>query len=412
MHLYLQRNGNADGPYPAEQVEMMIAHGELAATELAAAPGDPDWKPLSHWIPLMDETAAAPASTPPPIPPQAAGPDWDAPFSSNGKPPSGTEGKTMRQVCEQVANGGRFIIYPYVVSIIILSFRRSSPMYFIPPGSSGAAKAIPRSILSMLVGWWGIPWGIFFTISALWRNAAGGIDVTLPVIASSVGLDRANALLSQQPKPPAGGLWLLRGIIATPLILLGLMIFGIISNASSLESEKSKLPGYAEYREANSHITRTTTTSGKGDGDAATRAAQAAATIVHEWFKSATTVDPDAPRKGIAVWCELGPDRALFLIKIPELRSFDDDSKNEISHAAWIAAQLATHDLNLAPGAELAVAVRGAALYDRMLVGTVLAEYPENEADAERALLDTIVSTERRLHGGEKLAAYFAPPEG
>ncbi len=406
MHLYLTRNGNVEGPYPAEQVKKMIQQGELAHTDLAATPGDQDWKPLSHWIAVIDD-----GGTPPPMPSPQSAPAWDAPFLIDGKSPSGTAGKTVRQVCEEVANGGRFIIYPYVFSIIILSFRRSSPIQYVPPGRSGAGKAIQWSLISMLFGWWGIPWGIFFTIGALWRNAAGGIDVTEPIIASLAGPERTRTLLSQRPKPPVGGLWLLRGMIATPLILLALMIFGIVSGASSYEAEQAKIPGYPEYQAANTSITRTSTTTGKGNTESSSRAAQTAASIMHDWFKQATNVDPDAPRKGIAVWCEAQSDRAIFLVKIPELRSFNKDAKGEICHAAWIAAQIAARELGLEPGAELAVAVRGSALYDRMLVGQVLTELPDDDSETEKAFLDAIARTDRGLQDGEKFAAYFAPPE-
>ncbi len=269
----------------------------------------------------------------------------------------------------------------------------------------------PAEQVKIMVGWWGIPWGIFYTIGALWKNASGGIEVTGPVIATWIGPERAGALLHQRPKPPVGGLWLLRGIIATPLLLLVLMIFGIFSSVGSSSADRAGIAGYSEYRKANQHITNTTTTSGKGNSELATQAAQSAASIMHGWFEFATTIDPNASRKGVAVWCEAGPDRALFLIKVPDLRSFNNDAKDEIAHTAWTAAQIAARDLDLQPGAELAVAVRGVALYDRMLVGRFVPNLTDDDVDTAVALEESILKTERRLNSGEKMATCFAPPE-
>lgn len=37
---------------------------------------------------------------------------------------------------------------------------------------------IGYSLLALLLGPWGIPWGIFHTLRILWLNLSGGIDVT------------------------------------------------------------------------------------------------------------------------------------------------------------------------------------------------------------------------------------------
>ncbi|MBA2225749.1 hypothetical protein [Thermogemmata fonticola] len=37
---------------------------------------------------------------------------------------------------------------------------------------------IGYSLLALLLGPWGIPWGIFHTLRILWLNLTGGIDVT------------------------------------------------------------------------------------------------------------------------------------------------------------------------------------------------------------------------------------------
>ena len=40
------------------------------------------------------------------------------------------------------------------------------------------------TLISLLAGWWGIPWGPIYTITSLVTNLRGGKDVTQHVIAS------------------------------------------------------------------------------------------------------------------------------------------------------------------------------------------------------------------------------------
>ena len=44
---------------------------------------------------------------------------------------------------------------------------------------SAVVKGLPYTLLSLVAGWWGIPWGPIFTIGALYNNLKGGKDVTI-----------------------------------------------------------------------------------------------------------------------------------------------------------------------------------------------------------------------------------------
>lgn len=90
----------------------------------------------------------------------------------------GIEQYTPESLAQAVWRGGKFVQYQWVVSALVLTFRHPSPIFFIPPGQSPVAPGYPYSIASALLGWWGIPWGIVFTISALVSNSRGGVDVT------------------------------------------------------------------------------------------------------------------------------------------------------------------------------------------------------------------------------------------
>jgi len=81
-------------------------------------------------------------------------------------------------VTREIERGAKFVIFQYTISVIVLTFRRSSDIYFIPPGGSRLFKGLPFIIISLLFGWWGIPWGPVYTIESLANNFGGGKNVT------------------------------------------------------------------------------------------------------------------------------------------------------------------------------------------------------------------------------------------
>lgn len=96
----------------------------------------------------------------------------------------GIEGMDPEQLRHEVGRGGRFVIFQYVVSILVMTFRRPTDIYFVRGGASAAVKGLPWTALSLLVGWWGFPWGFIYTPMAVFKNLRGGTDVTASVLAS------------------------------------------------------------------------------------------------------------------------------------------------------------------------------------------------------------------------------------
>jgi len=96
----------------------------------------------------------------------------------------GVEGMSSLELSMEMQRGGKFVVYPYVISILIMTFKRSSNIYFIKADESAVIKGLPFTLLSLIVGWWGIPWGIIYTIQALIDNLRGGRDVTAEVLSS------------------------------------------------------------------------------------------------------------------------------------------------------------------------------------------------------------------------------------
>jgi hypothetical protein len=94
----------------------------------------------------------------------------------------GVDGLTVADVNAQVEQGGRFVVFQWVVSALVVSFRRNSAIFFVRPGEGTLTKCLPYCGLSLVFGWWGIPWGILWTPFSILRNFRGGIDVTESVV--------------------------------------------------------------------------------------------------------------------------------------------------------------------------------------------------------------------------------------
>jgi hypothetical protein len=90
----------------------------------------------------------------------------------------GIEGMSPDRIQFEVQRGAKFVFFYYSVSVLVMSFRRASPVYFIPAGESALAKGLPWTLLTAVAGWWGIPWGPIYTVQSLVVNFKGGKDVT------------------------------------------------------------------------------------------------------------------------------------------------------------------------------------------------------------------------------------------
>lgn len=103
------------------------------------------------------------------------------------------EGMTVAQMEHELRNGAKFVVFKYCISIIIMTFNRGSDIYFIRKGESTIKFSIGYTLLTLVVGWWGIPWGPIYTIGALFSNLGGGTDVTQEVLAQMGPRPQANA---------------------------------------------------------------------------------------------------------------------------------------------------------------------------------------------------------------------------
>ncbi|GDY11964.1 hypothetical protein LBMAG53_08420 [Planctomycetota bacterium] len=81
----------------------------------------------------------------------------------------------------EMENGGRFVMYSYAISILIMTFKQPTSIYFVKGGESRLVKGLPWTGVTAVLGWWGIPWGPIYSIGCIAGNFAGGTDVTRTV---------------------------------------------------------------------------------------------------------------------------------------------------------------------------------------------------------------------------------------
>ena len=94
---------------------------------------------------------------------------------------------------------GTYVVFPYCVSVVVLSFKRSSGIVFVAEGSSRLVAGVPYLLTSLFDGWWGIPWGIFWTAQSIVACLRGGRDLT-PAI-NAIRAELASQASAAAPVP-------------------------------------------------------------------------------------------------------------------------------------------------------------------------------------------------------------------
>jgi len=97
----------------------------------------------------------------------------------------GIEGMSREQVAWEVKHeGARFIVFECCVSVLLATSKEPTDIYLVRKNESAIRKGLIWTIITLLLGWWGIPWGPIYTIKALTTNFNGGKDVTQAVLAN------------------------------------------------------------------------------------------------------------------------------------------------------------------------------------------------------------------------------------
>ena len=155
----------------------------------------------------------------------------------------GADGLSAENIRDEVNRGGRLVIYQYCISVVFMTFKRPTEIRLIKAGHSPAQGGLLFVLISLVGGWWGIPWGPIYTIESIYRNLSGGIDVTDGVLrslfpAGAGAAPAAAAAPSLRAAPaPARGRTNVKTIVlmigaAAGLILGGISIYCLVQSRS------------------------------------------------------------------------------------------------------------------------------------------------------------------------------------
>jgi hypothetical protein len=88
------------------------------------------------------------------------------------------------------ATEGRWVVFEYCISCIAVTFRRTSRPIWIKSAARAWVRGLPYSLVSLLVGWWGLPWGIVYTPVTIFANLTGGFDILAQAREDGCAIDR------------------------------------------------------------------------------------------------------------------------------------------------------------------------------------------------------------------------------
>lgn len=71
---------------------------------------------------------------------------------------------------------GRHVQFSYTISIVVMTFKMNSAPVYVAKGEGTFMKGLPYTLISLVLGWWGIPWGPIYTITSIIQNSSGGIE--------------------------------------------------------------------------------------------------------------------------------------------------------------------------------------------------------------------------------------------
>ena len=386
MNFYILRHGNKLGPFPDSAVEDMAAQGELRAGDLVCLEGEHNWLPVGQYREACARRAAAPVegtsevttAAPQPLPP-AATPSKTAFLHRSALE---LDDSTLTAAEREVIAGGRFVTYRYCWSLL-LSFKPTSRPVLLRTGDDGFGPALRYSLLSLVLGWWGIP-GPIWAISTMRHNAQGGRDVTLETLTHQVGNARAAAACArrQDSVPPGAAMRALGGMLGAMslALLLGLGWVGWAFAHGEI-GEPAPGPGSKEFAAADQRLVEAKRSSIFGNVPKALELADAFNKGAQEAYLALVRQQPGVETNGVAIatFCEGHQDRVIFLLQVPGLQKLPASVRKQFADAAWRTSSLVLTDLKAGfADLRVAVGIRSAGKYDQVLTGRYVRDFEAN----------------------------------
>lgn len=89
---------------------------------------------------------------------------------------------TYGELYHDIENGGKFVIYTYVISAILMTFKRpSNTIYYVKSSETPIKFGWNYLLITLFLGWWGIPFGPIYSIGSI-ITAFTGKDITEEVL--------------------------------------------------------------------------------------------------------------------------------------------------------------------------------------------------------------------------------------
>jgi len=168
-------------------------------------------------------------------------------------------------------------------------------------------------------------------------------------------------------------------LVASPFVV-GLFLAGLRLNSNP----SSATSGEAAFREANRQIIANRGTVAFGNNPEAITLARdysRSLKILRDGFFTEGNKNAYSMAKGeFLTYCQLNGDACVFLVHVPELRRFTRDAKESLTELAWINAQAVLKAGTSPPPSTVAVGVKGAMLYEAILIGDFVPE-PQGKSD-------------------------------
>jgi len=110
--------------------------------------------------------------------------DRNPPTSSELLHFRGTRPLFAEELRTRVAAGARCVRFEFCFSLLFFSVRRQSAVHVTTSWQQRYVHGLGYSLLALILGPWGVPWGVVWTPWAIWVNTTGGEDCTEEVIAA------------------------------------------------------------------------------------------------------------------------------------------------------------------------------------------------------------------------------------
>lgn len=411
MNFLILRRGQKLGPYSDGAVEEMHARGELRPGDLVCYEGERNWLPLSKFLEhrqqrtegiantgeIADDSVASGADTP-----------SKTPFLGGGV--QETDEATLTEAEREVVAGGRFVAYEYCWSLVV-SFKHTSAPVLVRGGDDGFGLAFRYSLISVFLGWWGIP-GPVWAFTTLRHNARGGHDLTLETLISQVGHARAAAACARrQPSaPPGAPLRALGGMMGALSLAVCLGMGWLVWAFGHGElGEPAPGPGSKEFEVANRVIAEAKRSSIYGNVQRALEIADSFNKNIGTSYlaleeRRAKATSGQTNRVIISTFCELHEDRVVFLVRVADLQKVPASEIKELADEAWRAASLALTETKAGfSGLRVAVGLSSTSKYEHVLVGRYIRDFEPNNTGLK--------SRSAGNRSRAKLYALFLPKE-